>query len=67
MAVISETETLDPRALEARERDLTRDVLSLICRTTGRRRSPVECRDLDALVEEIRHVRHARREAARFS
>jgi hypothetical protein len=62
-----ETETLDPRALEARERDLTRGVLSLICRTTGRRRTPDECRDLDALVGEIRFVRHARREAARFS
>jgi hypothetical protein len=67
MVVIDETGTLDPRALEARERDLTRDVLSLICRTTGRRRTPDECRELDALVGEIRHVRHARREAARFS
>jgi len=63
----NETQTLDPRALEARERDLTRGVLSLICRSTGRRRTPDESRDLDALVGEIRHVRHARREAARFS
>lgn len=62
-----EIETQDPRALEARERDLTRRVLSLICRTTGRRRTPDECRDLDVLVGEIRHVRHARREAARLS
>ena len=62
-----ETQTLDTRALEARERDLTRSVLSLICRTTGRRRTPDECRDLDALVGEIRFVRNARREAARFS
>ena len=62
-----ETQTLEPRALEARERDLTRGVLSLICRTTGRRRTPDECRDLDALVGEIRFVRNARREAARFS
>jgi hypothetical protein len=62
-----QTTTLDPRALEARERDLTRGVLSLICRTTGRRRTPAECRDLDDLVGEIRDVRHARREAARFS
>ena len=60
------TPTLDPTALEARrERDLTRGVLSLICRTTGRRRTPDECRHLDALVGEIRDVRHARREAAR--
>ena len=61
----STTPTLDPTALEARERDLTRGVLSLICRTTGRRRTPDECRHLDALVGEIRDVRHARREAAR--
>jgi hypothetical protein len=63
----SQTEMLDPAALEARERDLTRGVLSLICRTTGRRRTPAECRALDALVGEIREVRHARREAARVS
>ena len=62
----SETETLDPRMLEAHERDLTRNVLSLICRTTGRRRTPEERRDLDTLVGEIRDVRHARREAARL-
>lgn len=61
----NETLTLDSRALEARERDLTRGVLSLICRSTGRRRTPDECRDLDELVVEIRQVRHARREAAR--
>jgi hypothetical protein len=62
-----EIDTLDPRTLEQRERDLTRGVLSLICRTTGRRRTPDECRDLEVLVGEIRHVRHARREAARVS
>jgi hypothetical protein len=61
-----ETERLDPSALEARERDLTRGVLSLICRTTGRRRTPDESRDLDALVGEIHVVRHARREAVRL-
>jgi hypothetical protein len=61
----SETQVLDPRVLEARERDLTRGVLSIICRSTGRRRTPDECRHLDALVGEIRAVRHARREAAR--
>ena len=60
-------DTLDPRTLEQRERDLTRGVLSLICRTTGRRRTPDECRDLEVLVSEIRDVRHARREAARVS
>ena len=64
---MAETQTLDPRDLEARERDLTRGVLSVICRTTGRRRTPDECRTLDALVAEIRDVRQARREAARFS
>ena len=67
MQVLSEPSTQDPRTLEARERDLTRNVLSIICRTTGRRRTPDECRDLDALVVEIRDVRHARREAARQS
>jgi hypothetical protein len=65
MHATSETQGLDPRTLEARERDLTRGVLSIICRTTGRRRTPDECRHLDALVDEIRAVRHARREAAR--
>ena len=61
----SEIQRQDSNALEARERDLTRGVLSLICRTTGRRRTPDECRSLDALISEIRDVRHARREAAR--
>jgi hypothetical protein len=59
--------TQDAQALEARERDLNRGVLSLICRSTGRSRTPDERRDLDALVGEIRHVRTARREAARLS
>jgi hypothetical protein len=66
MLATDQTDVLDPRTLEARERDLTRGVLSLICRSTGRRRTPEERRDLDALVGEIRLVRHARREAARF-
>jgi hypothetical protein len=61
----NDTQTPDPRALEARERDLTRGVLSLICRSSGRRRTPDESRDLDELVVEIRQVRHERREAAR--
>jgi hypothetical protein len=55
----------DARQLEARERDLTRRVLSVICRSTGRRRTPDECRHLDALIHEIQCVRNARREAAR--
>ena len=65
MHATSETPVLDPIALEERERDLTRGVLSLICQTTGRRRTPQEARLLDALVREIRSVRTARREAAR--
>jgi hypothetical protein len=67
MPATREIETPDATSLEAQERDLTRRVLSLICRTTGRRRTPEECRSLDALVGEIRAVRHARREAARLS
>jgi hypothetical protein len=62
-----ETQGLDPQLLEARERDLNRGVLSVICRSTGRARTPDECRDLDALVGEIRRVRTERREAARQS
>jgi hypothetical protein len=58
---------LESRDLEARERILARRVLSLICRSTGRRRTPDECRHLDALVHEIHCVRDARREAARHS
>jgi hypothetical protein len=67
MLVRNEIDTLDPRRLAAREQDLTRDLLSLICRTTGRRRRPDECRHLDALVSEIHAVRHARRDASRLS
>jgi hypothetical protein len=67
MLVRNEIDTLEPRVLATREQDLTRDLLSLICRTTGRRRTPDEMRHLDALVSEIRDVRHARREAARLS
>ena len=65
MLTRNEIDTLDPKALESREQDLTRGVLSLICRTTGRTRTPAECRHLEALVDEIRDVRSARREAAR--
>ena len=64
MQAASKAQVLDPRALEARERDLNRGVLSVICRSTGRRRTPDEIRSLDALVSEIRDVRNARREAA---
>jgi hypothetical protein len=56
---------LDPIALEERERDLTRGMLSLICQSTGRRRTPEEARLIDTLVREIRSVRIARREATR--
>jgi len=65
MHATNETPVLDPSALEERERDLTRDVLSLICQTTGRRRTLDEARLVDALVREIRSVRTARRDAAR--
>ena len=57
----------ESKHLEARERDLTRRVLSVICRSSGRRRTPDESRHLDALVHEIHCVRHARREVARHS
>jgi hypothetical protein len=59
--------TMDPTTLEAWERDLTRRLLSLICRTTGRRRTREESRHLDALVGQIHDVRHARRDAAHRS
>jgi|GraSoiStandDraft_29_1057270.scaffolds.fasta_scaffold1514319_1 hypothetical protein len=65
MHATTEMPVLDPIALEERERDLTRGMLSLICQTTGRRRTPEEARLVDALVGEIRVVRSARREAAR--
>jgi hypothetical protein len=61
----SETPGSDARHLESRERDLTRRVLSVICRSTGRRRTAEESRHLDELVGEIQSVRNARREAAR--
>jgi hypothetical protein len=67
MEAPSNTQLLDPAALEARERDLTRGMLSLICQSTGRRRTPQEARLIDALVSEIRDVRSARREAARHN
>jgi hypothetical protein len=66
-AAIETQVMVDPRALEARELDLTRGVLSLICQTTGRRRTPEEARLIDTLIGEIRGVRTARREAARQS
>jgi hypothetical protein len=47
----------DRATLEAYRRDLTRAVLSIICSTTGRPRTPDECARLDALVREIERVR----------
>ncbi len=67
MEATSNSQLLDPVALEERERDLTRGMLSLICQSTGRRRSPQEARLIDALVSEIRQVRVARRDAARHN
>jgi hypothetical protein len=64
MEATSNAQLLDPVALEERERDLTRGMLSLICQSTGRRRTPQEARLIDALVSEIRDVRTARRAAA---
>lgn len=55
----------DVHTLTVREQDLDRRVLSLICRTTGRRRTTAERRCLDELVDELRGVRNARRETAR--
>lgn len=47
----------DRPTLEAYQRDLSRGVLSIICSSTGRRRTPDECARLDALVREIDRVR----------
>jgi hypothetical protein len=51
--------------LEAQQRALARDILSLICATTGRQRTPAERTRLDALIREIDRVRQDRRDAAR--
>ena len=48
---------LDRATLEAYSRDLSRAVLSIICTTTGRERTPDERARLDALVREIHRVR----------
>ena len=53
MLAENQLETLDPRTLEARSAISHRGVLSLICRSTGRRRTPDERRHLDVLVGEI--------------
>jgi hypothetical protein len=53
----------DGTTLEAYRRDLSRGVLSIICTTTGRRRTPEECARLDALVREIDRVRSDLRHA----
>jgi hypothetical protein len=47
----------DRVVLEARRQELTRSVLSLVCQTTGRKRSPEERARLAALVGEIDRVR----------
>jgi hypothetical protein len=47
----------DLATLEEHQRDLSRGVLSLICTTTGRRRTPDERARLDSLVREIERVR----------
>ena len=67
MEATSNLQVLDPVELEERERNLTRGMLSLICQSTGRRRTPQEARLIDALASEIRGVRHARREAIRHN
>jgi hypothetical protein len=55
--------TADYATLEQHRRDLSRGVLSLICSTTGRHRTPDECARLDALVREIDRVRNDLRNA----
>jgi hypothetical protein len=47
----------DLATLEEHRRNLLRSVLSLICTTTGRQRTPAECARLDELVHEIERVR----------
>jgi hypothetical protein len=72
MPEVLEAKTLDadtlepgdlPEHLEARQRALHQRVLSLICRSTGRRRTPEELRTLDELRRELHDVRAARRRA----
>jgi hypothetical protein len=53
----------DRMSLEAQRRELSRSVLSLVCQTTGRRRSPEERARLAALVREIDRVRGELRRA----
>ena len=48
---------LDRATLEAYSRDLTRAALSIICTTTGRKRTSDERARLDALVRQIHRVR----------
>jgi hypothetical protein len=47
----------DVATLEEHRRTLLRSVLSLICTTTGRPRTPDECAQLDELVRQIECVR----------
>jgi hypothetical protein len=54
----------DYATLETQRRELSRRVLSLICSTTGRQRTPDERARLEALVQEIDRVRHDLRDAS---
>jgi hypothetical protein len=58
-----ETRPSDYATLEAHGRELSRGVLSIICRSTGRPRTLDECARLDELVLEIDRVRGELREA----
>ena len=53
-----EHRVLDRATLESYRRDLTRALVTLICATTGRRRTSDERARLDALGREIVRVRH---------
>ena len=55
--------TSDVASLEAYKRELLRRVVSLICSTTGRRRTPDEDARMEILVREIDHVRGQMRSA----
>ena len=53
----------DVATLAAYQRQLLRRVVSLICTTTGRRRTPDEDARMEMLVREIDHVRGQLRSA----
>jgi hypothetical protein len=54
---LNRSQPADLATLEEHRRTLLRGVLSLICTTTGRPRTPDECARLDELVREIERVR----------